>query len=71
MLQLRVLKGPAAPTLPVTLSEPVAKSLLDVGDVVMRSRDTSRTRVQVVKPLVGDLSVALVFDSCDLLPGTL
>ena len=70
-LQLRVLKGAAAPTLPVILPEPVAKSLLDVGVVVMRRQDTSRTGVQVKKPSVGDLSMAQVLDSCDLLPGTL
>ena len=36
----------------------------------MRRQDTSRARVQVVEPLVGDLRVAQVFDSCHLLPGT-
>ena len=50
MLQLRVQKRAAAPTLPVSLSEPLAKSLLDVGDVVVRRQDTSRTGVQVEKP---------------------
>ena len=71
VLQLRVQEGTAAPTLPVPLQEPVAMSLLDVGDVVMRRQDTSRASVQVVEPLVGDLRMTQVFDSCDLLPGTL
>ena len=53
---------------PVTLPEPVAESLLDVGDVVVRRQDTSHARVQVVKPLVGDTHI---LDSFDLLPGTL
>ena len=62
MLQLRVREGAAAPTLPITLPEPVAKSLLDVGDEVMRRQETSRTGVQVEKPFVGDLSMTQVFD---------
>ena len=37
----------------------------------MRRQDTSRARVQVVKPLVGDLSVAQVLNPCYLLPSTL
>ena len=68
MFQRIVPEKVAAPTLPVTLPEPVAKSLLDVGDVVMRRQDTSRTVVQVVQPFVGDLRITQVFDSCDLLP---
>ena len=63
MLQLRVQEGAAAPTLPITLPEPVAKSLLDVGDVVMRRQDTSRTGVQVEKPSAGDFSMTQVLDS--------
>ena len=35
-------------------------SFLHVGDVVVRRQDTSRARVQVVEPLVGDLRVAQV-----------
>ena len=61
-------EGAAASALSVTLPEPVAKSLLDVGDVVMRRQDTSRTGVQVEKQSVGDLNMTQVFDSCDLLP---
>ena len=52
MLQLRVQKGAAAPTLSVTHS--AAESLLDVSDVVMWRQDTSSTSVQVQKPSVGD-----------------
>ena len=54
-----------------TTPEPVTKSLLDVGDVVTRRQETSRTSVQVVEPSVGDLKMTQVFDSCDLLPSTL
>ena len=51
---------------------PVPSSLfLDVGGVVMRRQDTSRTGVQVVKPLVADLSLAQDLNPGDLLPGTL
>ena len=49
----------------------VAESFLDIGDVAVRRLDTSRTRVQVVKPLVGDLRVAQVLNPGDLLPCTL
>ena len=63
MFQLWVQEGAAAPTLPITLPEPVAKSLLDVGDVVMRRQDTSRTGVQVEKTSAGDLSMTQVLDS--------
>ena len=61
MLQLRVQEGAAAQALPVALSENVAKSLLDVGDVVMRRQDTSPTAIQVEKPFVRDLSTGLRF----------
>ena len=71
MLQSGVQKEAAAPTLPITLPEPVAKSLLDVGDVVVRRQDTSRTSVQLEKPSVGDLSMTQVLGSCDLWPSTL
>ena len=40
---------------PVTLPEPISKSLLDVGNVVMRRQDTSRTGVQVEKATCGRL----------------
>ena len=49
----------------------VTESFLHVGNVVMRREDTSRARVQVVEPLVGDLSVAQVPNPDDLLPRTL
>ena len=44
---------------------------MDIGNVLVRRKDTSRARVQVVKPLVGELSVAQVLDLCYLLPSTL
>ena len=47
------------------------KKPLNVGNVIVRCQDTSRARVQVVKPIVGDLSVAQVFIPGYLLPGTL
>ena len=47
----------------------VAGSFVHVGNVIVRRQDTSRARVQVVEPLVGDLRVAQDFDSCHLLPG--
>ena len=68
MLQLRVQEGATAPALAISHPDYVTKSFLHVGDV---RQDTSRARVQVERPLVGDLSMAQVFDSCDLLPGTL
>ena len=40
------------------------------GDVVVRRQDTSRTRVQVREPLLGDVRVAQVFDSRNLLPSS-
>ena len=46
-------------------------SILHVGDVIVRREDTSRTRVQVVEPLVGDLSMAQVLNPGDLLPRAL
>ena len=49
----------------------VAESFLNVGNLIVRCQDTSRARVQVVKPLVGDLSVAHVLNPGDLLPCTL
>ena len=49
----------------------VAESFLNVGNVIERCQDTSRARVQVVRPRVGDLSVAQVLNPGDLLPCTL
>ena len=71
VFQLWAQVGATQWALPTTLPEPVAKSLLDVGDVVTRRQDTSRTRVQVVGTFVGDLRLAQVLDSCHLLPGSL
>ena len=34
-------------------------------------QDTSRARIQVVEPFVGDMRVAQVFDPPDLLPSTI
>ena len=48
----------------------VSKSFRHVGDVVVRGHDTSRTRVEVIEPLVGDMRVAQVFDSRNLLPSS-
>ena len=70
VFQLWVQEGTAASTLPTTHTESVAESLLHTGNVVVRRQDTSRARVQVVEPCVGDLRVAQVFDSCHLLPAT-
>ena len=36
----------------------------------MRRQDTSRARIQVVEPLVGDVRVAQVLKPRNLLPGT-
>ena len=44
---------------------------VNIGNVIMRRQDTSCARVQVVKPLVGDLVVAQVLNPCYLLPSTL
>ena len=63
----RMFQRTAASTLPTTHPESVAESFF-VGNVVVRRQDTSRARVQV-EPLVWDLRVAQVFDSCHLLPG--
>ena len=68
VFQLWVQEGTAAAALPTTHPDSVADSFLHVGNVVVRRQDTSRARVQVVEPLVGDLRVAQVFDSCHLLP---
>ena len=67
MFQLWVQEGAAASTLPITHPEYVAESFLH--SAVVRRQDTSRARVQVVKPFVGDLRVAQVFHSRHLLPG--
>ena len=48
----------------------VAKSFMHVGDVVVRRQDTARRRVQVIEPLVGEVRVAQVFDSRNLLPSS-
>ena len=69
--QLCVLEGTAAPALSASHPDSLAESFLNIGNVVMRRQDTSRARVQVVKPLVGDLSVAQVLNPCYLLPSTL
>ena len=55
--QLWVQEGAAASTLSATHPDSVAESFLNMGNAVVRRQDTSRARVQVVKPLVGDLSV--------------
>ena len=64
--QLRVQEGRAAPKLAISHKKYVAQSSLHVGDVIVE--DTSRTRVKVVEPLLGDLRVAQVLNPGDLLP---
>ena len=54
----QVLEENAASTLPTTHPKSVAESFLHIGNVVMRCQDTSCVRVQMVKPVVGDLRVA-------------
>ena len=70
VFQMRVQDGAAASTLPNTHPEAVAESFLHVGHVVVRRQDTSRARVQVAEPFVGDLRVAQVLNNCHLLPST-
>ena len=48
-------EGPAASAL---ATFPPSFSFLHVDNVVVRREDTSRTRIQVVEPLVWDLGVA-------------
>ena len=64
MFQLWVQEGTAASALATSHPDSVAESCLNVGYVIVWCQDTSRTLVQVVKSLVGDLSMAQV-------PGTL
>ena len=71
MFQLWVQEGAAASTLAASHPDSVAESFLNVGNVVVRRQDTSRARVQVVQPLMGDLREAQVFHPCHLLPSTL
>ena len=70
VFQLWVQEGAAQAALTKACPHSIAKSFLHVGDVVVRRQHTARTRVQVVEPLVGDLRVAQVFDSRDLLPSS-
>ena len=70
MFQLWILEGAPASTLPTNHPESVSEFFfLHVGNVLVRRQDTSRARVQVVEPFVGDLRVAQVLDLCHLLPG--
>ena len=71
VFQMLVQKGTATTAVPTSHPDSVAESFLDIGDVVVRRQDTSRARVQVVKPLVGDMSVAQVLNPSHLLPSTL
>ena len=61
--QLWVQEGAAQAALAESCPRPVSKSLLHVGGVVVWRQDPPRTRVQMMKPLVGDVRVAHVFDS--------
>ena len=67
VFQLWVQERTAASTLSATHPDSVAESLLHIGDAVVRRQDTARTRVQVTEPLAGDVRVAQVFDSRNLL----
>ena len=71
MFQLWVQEGAAQSALAEYCPRPDSKSFLHIGDVVVRRQDTSRARVQVVEPLVGDMSVAKVLNPCHLLSSTL
>ena len=53
VFQLWVQEGAAQAALAESCPCHVSKSFLHMGDVVMRRQDTSRTRVQVVKPTCG------------------
>ena len=44
--------------LAISHPDSVSESFLNVDDVIVRREDTSRTRIQVVKLFVGDLSIA-------------
>ena len=70
VFQLWVQEGTATSALATSHPDSVAESFLNVGDVIVRRQDTSRTRVHVVMPLVGGLSVAQVLNPGYLLPGT-
>ena len=71
VFQLRFQEGATTSALATSHPDSVTQSFLHVGDAVLRCQDTSTARVQVVKPLVGDLSVAQVLNPGDLLPCTL
>ena len=57
VLQLWVQEGAAQPALAEPCPCPASESFLNVGDAVVRRQDTSRARVQVTEPLVGDVRV--------------
>ena len=59
VLELGVQEGSTWATFAKARPSSVSKSLLHIGDVVMRRQDTSRARVQMIEPLVGDMRVAL------------
>ena len=71
VFQLWIQEGTAASALATSHTDSAAESSPNVGNVIVRSQDTSRASVQVVKPLVGDLSVAQVLNPGDLLSRTL
>ena len=60
--QLWVHEGNTALALGTTYPDSVAESFLNVGKTIVRRQDTSRARIQVAKPLAGDLSVAQVLN---------
>ena len=69
--QLWVQEGTAASALATSLPDSVTESFLNVGNVIVRRDDTSRARVQVIEPLVGDLSVTQILNPGDLLAHTI
>ena len=58
VFQLWVQEGATQAALAKCCPRSVSKSFLHIGDVVVRRQDTSRARIQVVEPLVGDVRVA-------------
>ena len=58
VFKLWVLEGTPASALATSHPGSVAESFLNIGNAVVRRQDTLRARVQVIKPLVGDLGVA-------------
>ena len=71
MFQLWVQEGATTSALPTSHPNSVTQSSLNITHVIVRRQDTSRARVQMAEPFVGDVRVAQVLDPCHLLPSTL